>query len=99
MKSEPDVIKIDNYRFNKKKNEYLKKDRGFDFYDVINAWESIGNGLGIIKNKNYPNQFIMEIIVNDYPCSVPFLIEENGIIFLKTVYKSRKLIRKYQLKI
>ena len=85
------------YKFNTVKNQQLIKQRNIGFEDVIEALQNQKNILGIVENVNYTNQFILEIMVEGYPCSIPFIIEEDKTIFLKTIYKNRKLINKYKL--
>ena len=85
------------YKFNTVKNQKLIKQRNIGFEDVIEALQDQKNILGIVENVNYTNQFILEIIVDEYPCSIPIIIEEDNTIFLKTIYKNRKLIKKYKL--
>ena len=49
----------------------------------------------IIKNKNYPNQFTFIILYNNYIHAVPFLMDSNKNIIIKTVFPSRKLNKLY----
>ena len=50
----------------------------------------------IIKHPKKNNQFILIIEIDNYIYAVPFLFDENKNIFLKTIYPSRKLNKKYK---
>lgn len=97
MENDQHVIQIENYRFNKKKNEQVFYKRKISFYDLILALDTEKNILGLSLNHNYPNQLTLEILINGYPCSAPFIFEKKGTIFFKTLYQNRKLIKKYKL--
>ena len=78
------------------KNEKLKAERGISFEDVIISIQQ--NGLLDIlehsqKNK-FPNQRIFVVNIDDYAFLVPF-VEDEDIIFLKTIIPSRKMTKKY----
>ena len=49
-----------------------------------------GRFIGPEYNKAHPNQHIIIVSLNSYPCVVPFVIEDYGVWFLKTIYQSRK---------
>ncbi len=74
------------------KNDWLKSERDVTFEEVeMRLLE--GDYLEIKPNPSskYPYQYIVILIINDYTCVVPFVInEENNTIFLKTIYQSRK---------
>ncbi len=85
-------------QFNYEKNEQLKNERGVGFEDVILAIEN-GNLIDDIEHPNkekYPNQniFIILIEIKNYIYYVPY-VEDERIIFLKTIIPSRKLNKKY----
>ena len=84
-------------KWDRKKNELLKKQRGVCFEDVSNA--IIENELlDIIPHHNsrkYPNQKVMIVRIREYVFYVPFIEEKNG-IFLKTIIPSRKYNALYQ---
>ena len=82
--------------WDKDKNEQLKRERDISFDDVINALDS-GGLIEIIKNPNtkkYPNQKVFLVIINNYVYIVPF-VEDDRKYFLKTIYPSRKMTKKY----
>lgn len=77
------------YRYNEEKNEWLKKERKIDFDVPIREGEILDE----IKNSSslHQNQMVLIILYNDYCYSVPYLIEKDGTLFLKTVHKDRKI--------
>ncbi len=80
------------FRYNQDKNAKLLLERGIGFEEII---EEIANG-NLVKITNhhnkeiYPNQKILHVICLDKVYLIPYVIEENGTIFLKTLYPSRK---------
>ena len=84
------------YTFNPEKNKVLKCERGISFEEIISAIQS-DSLLDIIEHSNqnkYPNQKVYIVNVNDYVYLVPF-VEKEGSIFLKTIFPSRKLTKRY----
>lgn len=79
-----------------KKNERLKAEREISFEDVIFSIQH-GGLLDILehpqKNK-FPDQRVFIVNVNDYAFIVPF-VEDEDIIFFKTIIPSRKMTKKY----
>ncbi len=78
------------------KNQQLKGSRGISFEEVVLAI-SEGNLLGIIEHTNkerYRNQQIFIVNIEDYIYLVPF-IEDSDKYFLKTIFPSRKMTKKY----
>jgi uncharacterized DUF497 family protein len=72
-----------------KENEILAE-RGLSFWLVVEAIE-MGAYIADMKHpdENRQHQRIMLIRVNGYVCAVPY-VEREGIMFLKTMYFSRK---------
>ena len=83
------------YLWNSDKNDSLRKERGFCFDDVELAIEK-GLVLANIASpsRHYPHQRMLVVQINNYAHAVPF-VEENGVRFLKTVFPSRVLNKKY----
>jgi len=84
------------YRWNILKNEWLKKERGIFFEEVVWHIEH-GDLLDDIihpNQKKYPDQRIMVVRVKEYACIVPYVENEEG-VFLKTVIPNRKATRDY----
>jgi len=82
-------------QFNEEKNLILKETRGIGFEDIIEAYEN-GQLVDDLKNKNHQSQRILVIQMNDYIYAVPYVVDsKRKIIFLKTIYPSRVLVKKY----
>ncbi len=82
--------------WNDEKNDFLKKERGISFEDIVYYLEH-GHLLAIIKHPNskkYPDQQIYIIDIDNYAYLVPF-IETKDTVFLKTIVPSRKATKKY----
>lgn len=78
------------------KNDKLKREREIGFEDVVIAIDE-GNLLEVLdhhKRDKYPNQKIYVVKIEDYVYLVPF-VEDEEKRFLKTIYPSRKMTRKY----
>ena len=84
------------FDWNDEKNEWLKRERGLTFEDVI-FHLTHGGLLDTIEHPNqkqYPGQRIFVINVDGYACIVPF-VEDDDVIFLKTIMPSRKMTKLY----
>ena len=84
---------INPYRWNKEKNDFLKKTRKIDFEDIVIAL-AMGNIFLDERHPNeekYPNQHRYVVGIGEYAYVIPYVIDEkNKDIFLKTIYPSRK---------
>ena len=77
-------------RWNPLKSELLKLTRGVSFEEIISG--------KLIDIREYPtrvNQKVYVYVYKRYLWAVPFVTEGN-IVFLKTIYPSRKLMGKYK---
>lgn len=84
------------FRWDNEKNEWLKKNRGVSFEQVVILMEG-GDVLETIEHPNqdkYPGQKIATIRIDDYAYLVPY-VQESEDIFLKTIIPSRKATNKY----
>jgi hypothetical protein len=84
------------YDWSDAKNEWLKRERGIAFEDIV-FHVARGGLLDTIAHPNqrqYPGQRIFIVNVEGYACLVPF-VEDDNVIFLKTVIPSRKMTREY----
>ncbi len=84
------------FDWNNDKNEELLEDRGVSFEEVVFC---IMNDrlLDVMEHPNkskYPNQNIFIVDIDDYVYLVPF-VEEDEVVFLKTIIPSRKMTKKY----
>jgi len=85
-----------HYVWNVEKNEYLKKERGISFEDVV-FHIGAGEVVDIFEHPNqerYPGQRIMVVVVEGYAYLVPF-VESEEEVFLKTIIPSRKATKQY----
>jgi len=76
------------------KNQKLKSERKISFEEIAEIILR-KDYLDILDNPTRPDQQIFVITLNDYIYSVPFMIDEQSNIILKTAYPSRKLDQKY----
>ena len=88
------------YRFDysEEKNLILKETRGVNFEDVIDAIEK-GDLIDDLKHpsrRKFPNQRILVVKIKGYIYLAPYVEDKKkGMVFLKTVYPSRKLSKSY----
>ena len=76
------------------KNQKLQNERGISF-DEISEIILRKEYLDILENPSRPSQQIFVIKLNNYIYSVPFIIDSQSNIILKTAFPSRKLNKKY----
>lgn len=84
------------FDWDEEKNALLKTERDIGFEDVVSAIDE-GNLLEVLSHHNpkkYPNQKIYVVKIEDYVYLVPF-VEDEEKRFLKTIYPSRKMTKKY----
>ena len=78
------------------KNEKLRRERGVTFEEVVFHIVS-GSLLDVLEHpgrERYPLQRVMIVEINDYAYIIPF-VEDEEVVFLKTIIPSRKMTRKY----
>lgn len=76
------------------KNQKLQLERNISF-EQISEIILRKEYLDILENPSRPNQQVFVVKLNDYIHSVPFIIDDQSNIVLKTAYPSRKLNKKY----
>ena len=84
------------FRWDNEKNEWLKKNRGVSFEQVVILLER-EEVLEIVDHPNqakYPEQKIATIRIDDYAYLVPY-VQVSDEILLKTIIPSRKATNKY----
>lgn len=84
------------FRWNNEKNEWLKKQRGVSFEQVVILLER-EDVLEVVEHPNqekYPGQRIAIVRINDYAYLVPYM-QDGEEIFLKSIIPSRKATNKY----
>lgn len=83
------------FDFSKEKDLILKETRKISFRDVIVAYRS-GKKIVDLAHKTRKNQRTLIVNIKGYAYVAPYVIDEKRErIFLKTVYPSRKLTKKY----
>jgi uncharacterized DUF497 family protein len=88
--------RVKYFAWDETKNEKLKAERGVGFEEIV---FHIGRGdlLDILEHPNvdrYRNQRILVVQRGDYVYLVPF-VEDERLIFLKTIIPSRKATKQY----
>ena len=83
------------FSWDNEKNEWLKKHRDISFEKIVLYIEA-GRLIMVEENssKNFPNQKVFIIEIDNYAYIVPFAKDGNT-FFLKTVFPSRKATQKY----
>ncbi|MGV6810323.1 MAG: BrnT family toxin [bacterium] len=78
--------------WNNEKNEQIKRERGICFEDVEQALAGEGflDDQPHPNQERYPNQRLLIVMIEDYPCVVPY-VRDGDTLFLKTIYPNRKL--------
>lgn len=84
------------FDWNDEKNEWLKRERGITFEDVIFhlTHDGLLDTIEHPNQKQYPSQRLFIINVDGYAHIVPF-VEDDDVIFLKTIVPSRKMTKLY----
>ena len=88
------------FKFDKSKNKKLLSERGIDFERVILELNA-NREIAIVEHPNkiqYLNQKMFIIEIKKYIYAVPFVQEKENCFFLKTIFPSRKLTKKYLFK-
>jgi uncharacterized DUF497 family protein len=87
------------FNWNDEKNDILKRTRNISFEEIVIAIED-GCVMDIVRHQNtdrYPNQRIYLIDYRDHIWAVPHIVDrDNGVVFLKTIYPSRKLTKQFR---
>jgi len=84
-----------DYAFDPQKNAWLIRERGISFEEIIALIEG-SKLIQVLEHPNaerYPNQLLYEVDVDGYVHVVP-VVGKGRILFLKTIYPSRKATRR-----
>jgi uncharacterized DUF497 family protein len=87
---------MDYYKWDFRKNEKLKIERGISFEQIVMHIER-GDVLELVaypNQKKYPDQQIIVVEINEYAYLVPFVESSEG-KSLKRIIPSRKATRDY----
>lgn len=85
------------YSFSAEKNYWLIKERGIGFEEIIVALND-GRLLDVLEHPDkskYPNQRVYIVNITGYVYVVPFVMQNENGVFLKTIFPSRKLTKLY----
>ena len=85
------------FDWNTRKNEQLIQQRGISFEAVVSAIDQ-GGLVDVLEHPNqnrYPGQLIYVVEIDEYIHLIPFLTQDDGTRFLKTIIPSRKATRDY----
>jgi len=88
---------MERFEWSDDKNLQLKQERGISFEEIVFVIEH-GGLMDVIPHPNpekYPNQFVYVIHINNYIYLVPFVKDDTGARFLKTIIPSRKATKRY----
>lgn len=83
--------------FNEEKNQLLKATRKISFEDILKAFKK-GDILADIAHpsQKYPRQRLYAVEIKGYVYAVPYILNaKKAELFLKTIYPSRALTKKY----
>lgn len=82
--------------WDKNKNKLLQLERNLSFEAIVVAIEQ-GKLVDIVSNpsKNHIHQNVLIVEIDNYLVLVPF-VEDDEKIFLKTAFRSRKVMKNYR---
>ncbi|NBB91242.1 MAG: toxin [Spirochaetes bacterium] len=83
-----------DFVWDEKKNEWLKAER-FVSFEEISKHILEGDYTDIVKHPSRAKQRYFVLHIREYTWLVPFLIDEQRRIVLKTAFPSRKYHKKY----
>ncbi|WP_188503796.1 toxin [Nesterenkonia alkaliphila] len=85
------------YRWSDDKNREVEASRSVTFAKIVTAIETGGvlNDHPHPNSEKYPNQWMMVVAYKQYAYLVPYVIEDEDRVFLKTIIPSRKATRDY----
>jgi hypothetical protein len=81
-------------RWDEDKDAWLVHERGVSFQEIADIIPH-GDYLDILEHPGRPNQYIFVLRLHDYVWVVPFTIDDEETIFLKTTFPSRKFNKRY----
>jgi len=88
---------MERFEWSDAKNLQLKLERGISFEEIVFVIEHRGL-MDVIPHPSpdkYPNQSVYVISINNYIYLVPFVKDDTGARFLKTLIPSRKATKRY----
>jgi len=91
------ILKGCAFAFNADKDVWLHRNRGVGFDGIVSAIER-GVVRAVKKHPNaekYPHQMMLEIVIDGYGYAIPFVIQNDGTVFMKTICPSRKVTKTF----
>ena len=88
---------MERFEWSDTKNLQLKQERGISFEEIVFVIEH-GGLMDVVLHPNpekYPNQSVYVLNINNYIYLVPFVKDDTGARFLKTIIPSRKATKSY----
>ena len=88
---------MERFEWSDDNNLQLKQERGISFEEIVFVIEH-GGLMDVIPHPNpekYSNQSVYVISINNYIYLVPFIKDDTGARFLKTIIPSRKATKRY----
>ena len=82
------------FDWNPGKNKWLKENRDISF-DEITCLIEEGRLIGILRHTRKEKQKVLIVERDGYAYNIPFIEEDDGTCFLKTIYPSRASTKKY----
>lgn len=82
------------FRWSPEKDEWLKRERGISFVDLVAAYND-GKILGIEPHPKKTQQILILFEKDNYVYIAPCVQESTNVYFLKTIYPSRKATKRY----
>ena len=91
-----DYAMTSGFAWNEEKNQLLIELRGISFDSIVSSMQ-LGGLVEVVDHPNqsrYPDQQIYIVEINEYVYLVPFVRQEDGSSFLKTIIPSSRETRR-----
>lgn len=86
-----------NVRFDEEKAKRVLKEHGVNMEDVrLEILAKRFDVQYVLNQEGHPGQKMFIVLVNGYAHCAPYVVEQDGTIFLKTAFKSRVYQRRYE---
>lgn len=80
--------------WSEEKDRWLQRGRGISFHEIADRLLD-GDYVELLENPSRPGQDIFVMLIDGYTWVVPFVVEEDDTLFLKTAFPSRTFHRRY----
>lgn len=86
-----------NVRFDEEKAKRVLKEHGVNMEDVrLEILAKRFDVQYVLNQEGHPGQKMFIVLVNGYAHCAPYVVEQDGTIFLKTAFKSRVYQRRFE---